>query len=94
MSKVVLSGHIVVPESDLAAVLAELPTHIELTRQETGCLMFEVTQDPDDEHKFHVYEEFTDPSAFRHHQARVGASEWGRVATNVARHYQVEGLND
>lgn len=44
MSKLILEGYIVVPNSDLAQVLAELPAHIELTRNEAGCLCFEVSQ--------------------------------------------------
>lgn len=44
MSKVVLEGYIVVPDNDVSAVTAELPTHIELARKESDCLRFEVTQ--------------------------------------------------
>ncbi len=38
MSKLILEGHIVVSDTDLAKVMAELPAHIELTRNEEGCL--------------------------------------------------------
>lgn len=38
MSKVVLQGTIIVPEQDLAAVVAALPLHAQLTRSEPGCL--------------------------------------------------------
>lgn len=31
LNKIVLQGHIVVPDSDLALVKAELPEHIDLT---------------------------------------------------------------
>lgn len=89
MHKIVLEGHIVVPGSDLAAVMAELPTHIRLTRQEEGCLRFDVTQSPDAENVFFVYEEFVHRVAFEAHQQRVKSSDWGRVAANVQRHYQV-----
>lgn len=87
--KVILFGHIVVPESDLAAVMAELPRHVALTLDEEGCLRFEVVQDPDDEHVFKVYEEFVDPAAFEAHQRRVSTSDWGKITANVERHYAV-----
>lgn len=89
MPSVVLVGHIVVGKKDLAAVLAELSIHIELTQNEKGCLRFEVTQHPEDEHVFSVYEEFVDRTAFEAHQYRVRNSEWGRITTNVERHYRV-----
>lgn len=51
MSRVILEGYIVVPENDLAAVSAELATHIELTRKEEGCLQFDVAQTPFTRHR-------------------------------------------
>jgi len=90
VSKIRLCGHIVVPESDLAAVRAELPRHIELTRQEAGCLVFEVTQDAERHNVFHVFEEFFDRPAFEAHQARSKGSRWGRASANVERHYRIE----
>lgn len=93
MSKVILSGYILVPDADLAVVEAELPRHIENTRQESGCLVFEVVRDEANPNRFEVYEEFTDQRAFEHHQQRVGRSRWGQVTSNVARHYQIEGLD-
>lgn len=89
MPKVVLKGHIVVPESDLAAVLAALPTHIELTLEEEGCLRFEVKQHPEAGDVFSVYEEFSDRVAFDAHQQRVRASAWGKITVNAERHYEV-----
>lgn len=89
MSKIILEGHIVVSDTDLATIMDELSGHIELTRRENGCLRFEVTQSPDVENVFYVYEEFIDRAAFEAHQQRVKLSGWGRVALNVERHYQV-----
>jgi len=94
MNKIVLKGHIIVPESDLAVVKNELPVHIELTRQEEGCLVFEVTQDENENNKFHVYEEFINEPAFSSHQQRVGKSKWGSVTKNVERFYEITELND
>lgn len=89
MSKIILEGHVVVSDTDLASIMDELSGHIELTRRENGCLRFEVTQSTDAENVFYVYEEFIDRAAFEAHQQRVKLSDWGRVALSVERHYQV-----
>ena len=91
MSKVVLKGHIIVQDSDLVAVKKELITHKELTCQEDGCLVFEVTQDEENLNKFNVYEEFIDQDSFAAHQTRVRESNWGTITINVERHYQITG---
>ena len=91
MSKITLSGHITVPTEDLDAVLSELPHHIALTHQESGCLVFTVTRDPEELHRLNVYEEFTDKTAFEKHQARVKASQWGEVTKTVERFYTITG---
>tara|TARA_R110002126_G_scaffold54793_5_gene148055 strand:+ start:466 stop:747 length:282 start_codon:yes stop_codon:yes gene_type:complete len=93
MPNIILEGHIVVAGGDLPAVTSALPTHIQLTRQEAGCLCFEVTQNPNAENIFFVYEEFIDRAAFEKHQRRLRSSEWGRVAANVQRHYQVREVD-
>lgn len=90
MSKLVLKGYILVPEADLVAVSKELPNHIELTRNEAGCLAFEVTRDRDNANRFNVYEEFSGKDAFAFHQDRVRDSKWGEITANVARHYEIE----
>ncbi|MTI13858.1 putative quinol monooxygenase [Sansalvadorimonas verongulae] len=89
MSKVILEGHIIVPEADLALVMRELPVHIRNTREEDGCLVFRVSQDENLTNKFHVYEEFRDKVAFTLHQERVQSSRWGEVAANVQRYYRI-----
>ena len=89
LSNVILKGHIIVPSADLNAVKDELSTHIALTRQEDGCLVFEVSQDPENINKFSVYEEFTNRESFSNHQDRVGKSKWGAVTVNVERHYEI-----
>lgn len=94
MSKVVLSGYISVPESDLHQVNAALPEHIRLTRAESGCLVFDVTECSHDTTRFEVHEEFENEAAFKYHQERVASSPWGTCTKNVKRHYQIEGLDD
>ncbi len=39
VSKVILKGGIVVPETDLEAVKAELPTYIDAIMREPGCFL-------------------------------------------------------
>ena len=89
MPRITLKGHIVVPDHDLQAVMAQLPTHITLTRQEEGCLLFEVRQDASTPKVFWVHEEFTDRAAFDAHQQRIQSSDWGRVASSAERHYEI-----
>ena len=45
MANVILKGFIIVPDDDMPGVLEELPNHIALTRQEAGCISFEVSRD-------------------------------------------------
>lgn len=89
MSKIILKGYILIPVDELEIVTRALAKHIQLTQQEKGCLIFEVTQDTEVSNRFNVYEEFTDQAAFEIHQQRVQQSDWGNVSTNVERHYQV-----
>jgi autoinducer 2-degrading protein len=89
MEKVVLKGFVIVPDDDLDVVLSELPSHIENTISENGCLIFEVNQDIINPNKLNVYEEFVNKSAFQRHQQRVANSKWGLVAKNCERHYEV-----
>jgi quinol monooxygenase YgiN len=89
MAKVILKGHIIVPDSDISAVKVELINHIELTRQESGCLVFKVSPDTENLNRFNVYEEFTDRNSFANHQDRVRQSTWGAITENVERHYEI-----
>lgn len=89
MSKIILKGFILVPESELDLVKRELGHHKRLTLEEPGCLTFSVTEHSEDPLRFDVYEEFTDQVAFEYHQARVKASRWGQVTVNVERHYEI-----
>ena len=94
MSKVFLKGFIMVPQAELAVVMDELSNHIRLTREETGCLVFEVAQSKSDPCRFDVYEEFINQAAFESHQRRVKSSRWGKVTVNVDRRYTVTVARD
>lgn len=89
MPRIILEGQIVIYDHDLPTVMAELPIHIQLTRQEEGCLRFEVTQSLSAKNVLFVCEEFIDRGAFDVHQRRVSSSVWGRATQNAQRHYQV-----
>ena len=89
MSKIVLKGYILVPTEALETVREELKIHIEATRSEAGCLVFNVEQDPLQPSRFTVYEEFVDRKAFEDHQRRVKESRWGAVTRDVERHYEI-----
>ena len=89
MSKVILQGFILIPDEDLAVVIDELSIHEQLTHEESGCLMFEVTPDPDNPNRYTVYEEYVDDASFDAHQVRVKHSHWGEVTKNVERHYRI-----
>ncbi|WP_261817192.1 putative quinol monooxygenase [Vibrio gallicus] len=89
MCKVILKGHIVVPERELSIILKELEIHKNLTLKEQGCIVFEVTQSAAEVARFEVYEEFINRAAFDYHQQRVAISHWGSVSKNVQRFYQI-----
>jgi (4S)-4-hydroxy-5-phosphonooxypentane-2,3-dione isomerase len=89
VSKVILKGHIIVPDHELEIIKKELVTHIKLTRLEAGCLIFEITQSEDNPNRFDVYEEFTNKNSFDEHQNRVSKSKWGEISKNIERHYQI-----
>ena len=84
---VVLKGYIIVPHEELSEVKAALVAHTELTRQEPGCISFEVRADADDETKFHIHEVFRSLDDFKAHQTRAQSSPWVQASQNVERHY-------
>jgi quinol monooxygenase YgiN len=75
-------------EAERALVRQFLPEHIRLTRQEPGCLSFEVTQSADPL-IWTVEECFTDQAAFDAHQTRTKASEWARQTAAIRRDYRI-----
>jgi len=80
-------------DSDLAAVKRELANHIRLTRQEEGCLVFEVSQDNENKNRFNVYEEFASQDAFKLHQQRASSTEWGKVSSRLEKHYKTNSAS-
>lgn len=93
MSKVVLNGYVMVPHEDLAAVHRELPIHCELSKQEEGCLVFDVAFDAGNPNRINIYEEFRDKEAFDFHNQRMVGSDWKKAARNVEPHIDIIGLD-
>ena len=83
MKRVILRGHICVQGEQLGAVKRALEEHTRLTREEPGCIVFEVTQLTDDPLIFDVYEEFTNEAAFELHQNSVASSAWSEGTKDV-----------
>lgn len=65
-----------------------LPEHIRLTKEESGCLSFEV-QETDDPLIWRVEEVFSSQETFDTHQTRTRASLWGQETRAIAREYSI-----
>ena len=87
---VVLTGYIKVSRSERRVSQQHLAQHIQNTRQEAGCLAFEVNQSAEDDCVFTVFECFKDQAAFESHQARVKVSLWGDISRNAERVFSIE----
>ena len=92
--KIFLNGYIMVPADRIEQVRAALPDHIALTRDEPGCLVFEVLEDPDTAGRFNVREVFANQAAFDAHQARTRASDWFGVTQGLPRDYSITRQQD
>ncbi|WP_440713730.1 putative quinol monooxygenase [Gordonia sp. FQ] len=84
-----LTGRLICTDAEQRdIVLRHLPRHVELTRAEPGCLLFDVEQTADPL-VWQVREEFADSGAFEAHQRRVASSAWGRATLGIRRDYTV-----
>ena len=90
--KVIPTGYIKVPLVELENVEKHLDSHIKTTRDEPGCIEFNVEQREENPCIFDVYEEFEDSNSFIAHQERIKNSLWAEVTKNVERVYRIEGL--
>lgn len=91
MDGVWLTGRLICRnQAEAQIVRQQLDRHVEATRAELGCVSFDVvpTADP---LVWLVGEHFADRVAFRAHQDRVAASEWGRATADIERDYTVTG---
>lgn len=87
---VVLTGYIKVSRSERRVSQQHLAQHIQNTRQEAGCLAFEVNQSAEDDCVFTVFECFKDQAAFESHQGRVKVSFWSEISRNAERVFSIE----
>lgn len=91
-SKIRLTGHMDVPADRLESIQAALAEHKALTRAEPGCISFSVEPCGQVAGRFLVSELFRDRAAFEAHQARVKASDWGRISAGIPRSYKTETI--
>jgi quinol monooxygenase YgiN len=75
-------------EAQADTVRAYLPEHIRRSRDEPGCLSFNVdpTADP---LVWRLDESFVDRAAFEVHQTRTRASAWFRATADLTRNFTV-----
>ena len=92
MSNIRLTGHMDVPDDKLASASKALEEHIALSRAEPGWLFFSAEPRDQVEGRFLVSELFRDQAAFDAHQARVKASDWGRISAGIPRSYKIEAV--
>lgn len=76
-------------DEEAELVRQNLAEHVRLTRQEPGCIMFDITETANPL-EWRVEEEFTDEQAFERHQIRISESAWGRATEGIEREYSVE----
>lgn len=82
-----LTGYLICKtEQEVALIRQYLPEHQRLSREEAGCLSFNVTV-TDNPRVWKIDELFTDSQAFAQHQQRTRASEWGKVTAGITREF-------
>ena len=87
--RVLLNGYVDVPAERWDEVRDALDDHIMLTRNEPGCIMFNVTPCQEVELRLLVEEIFENQEAFDAHQARTQASPWAEITAGLPRNYSV-----
>lgn len=78
-------------QQEVALVERYLDEHRRLTREESGCLSFDVTATADPL-IWKVEELFSSKEAFNAHQLRTKSSEWGIQTRSIVREYQITEL--
>jgi quinol monooxygenase YgiN len=90
MPRITLTGFLIcrsLEEADRVSTL--LPDHIRLTREETGCISFEVWRSMADPVRFAVREIFRDRAAFDAHHERMKTSDWWLRTKDIPRDYRI-----
>ena len=66
-----------------------LPEHIQLTKNEPGCVRFDV-QETSDPLIWTVEELFVDQKSFDAHQERTKQSQWAAETAAIVRQYEIQ----
>ena len=82
---IVINGTIICTANDIDMVVDRVAEHVRLTRLESGCLSFDITQSDDDPCVFNVSERFVDQAAFDSHALRTRASIWWEKSKHIPR---------
>ncbi|GAA3877240.1 putative quinol monooxygenase [Celeribacter arenosi] len=90
--RVSLTGQFKCPPAEVPFIRKALERHIVLTRQEPGCLHFDVSEDAETVGLFHVTELFVDGAAFEHHGTRTRESQWWKASGHLPRAFTVKQL--
>lgn len=84
-----LSGGLVCASPQEVEIIKKfLPEHMRLTKAETGCLSFEITQ-TNDPLVWRVEERFIDQQAFEQHQQCTRDSAWWQATSKISRDYKI-----
>ncbi|MDN5568201.1 MAG: GNAT family N-acetyltransferase [Paracoccus sp. (in: a-proteobacteria)] len=90
---VALHGQLICKDAgQMMLALDLLPTHVDLSRAEPGCLRFDIAQD-ENPLIWSLSEVFADADAFAAHQARNAASHWGRDSAQLGRDFHRHDLH-
>ena len=87
--KLSVSGHIDVPLNEVAEFEVLLADHIRLTREEPGCLVFEIVPISKFPGRYSVTEHFVDRAAFEVHTQRTRNSPWWSKTQHIPRHLTI-----
>ena len=87
--RVHLNGYLDVPADRWDTVSTALPDHVALTRNEPGCIKFNVIPCREVELRLLVDETFQDQASFDAHQARTKDSPWAEITAGIPREYTI-----
>lgn len=82
---IIINGTIICTTDDIDMVTECVREHVRLTRLETGCIHFDITQSSGDPCVFNVTERFVDQAAFDSHSERTRASIWWEKSKHIPR---------
>lgn len=88
-----LSGKLICKNREESELIRHfLPEHIRLTKNEPGCVAFEV-EETADPLVWTVEELFADQKSFDTHQERTKSSRWGVETSSIQRQYEIQEVS-